>query len=116
METKILLNSVISDATKGARFLSTDLKYHFLQTLMTEAEYMRVPCRNFPQDIRDHYNLDQLVTKHGYIVIKIKKAMCGLKQAAILAYQHIKNTLLYQEHTATAWILPSNRHSWVIKA
>ena len=32
METKILLNSVISDAQQGARFLSADLKDHFLQT------------------------------------------------------------------------------------
>ena len=64
METKILLNSVISDAAKGARFFSSDLKDHFLQTPIPEAEYLRVPY-SFPQDIRDHYNLDQLVTKDG---------------------------------------------------
>ena len=93
METKILLNSVISDAHKGARFLSADLKDHFLQTPMPEAEYMKIPYNKFPEDIREFYNLSTLVSKDGYIFIKVKKAMYGLKQAAILAYRHIKNTL-----------------------
>ena len=47
----------------------------------------------FPPDIREYYNRHKIVTKDGYIFIRIKKAMYGLKQAAILAYKHIKNTL-----------------------
>jgi len=34
LETKILLNSVISDADRGARFMSADMKYHYLMTPM----------------------------------------------------------------------------------
>ena len=30
LESKILLNSVISDANKGARFVSEDIKDHFI--------------------------------------------------------------------------------------
>ena len=33
-ETKILLNSIISDVDKGARFASMDLKDMFLHTIM----------------------------------------------------------------------------------
>ena len=96
LETKILLNSVISDAHKGARFMSADLKDHFLSTPMSNSEYMRVPYHRLPQDIKDTYNLDTIVTPDNYVYIKINKGMYGLKQAAILAYQHIKNALSLQ--------------------
>ena len=36
LETKLILNSTISDAHKGARFLSADLKDHFLASPMEE--------------------------------------------------------------------------------
>ena len=42
LETKILLNSVISDADKGARFMCADIKDHFLATPIDHPEYMRV--------------------------------------------------------------------------
>ena len=93
METKLLINSVISDAKKGARFMSADLKEFFLNTPMERAEYMRVHYHHIPQDIRTRYNLDEKVNKQGYIYIKIKKGMYGLKQAAILAYDYLKNHL-----------------------
>ena len=92
LETKILANSVISDAHKGARFMSLDLKDFFLSTPMGTAEYMRIPVRYLPQDIIDKYNL---ATKlhNGYIYCRIKKGMYGLKQAAILAYKQLKKNL-----------------------
>ena len=43
LETKILLNSIISDAKRGARFMSLDLKDCFLATPMNRPEYMKVP-------------------------------------------------------------------------
>ena len=73
--------------------MSADLKDHFLSTPMSNSEYMRVPYNHIPQDIKVKYNLDSIVTTDNYIYIKINKGMFGLKHAAILAYQHIKNTL-----------------------
>ena len=89
VETKILLNSVISDAHKGARFMSLDLKDFFLATLMATPEYMKVPFKYFPQDVVPTYNLQTKVSSTGYIYVKIVKRMYGLKQAAILAYQQL---------------------------
>ena len=86
LETKLLFNSVISDAKNGARFASMDLKDMFLQTHMKEPEYMKMAFKYFPEDIRQKYNLYDLV-HDGYIYIKIKKGMYGLKQAALLAYK-----------------------------
>ena len=93
LETKLILNSTISDASKGARFLCADLKDHFLASPMKNPEYMRIRYKYFPEDMRIQYSLDTLVTPDGYIYIKIKKGMYGLKQAAILAYEHLVNQL-----------------------
>ena len=71
IETKILVNSTISDAPKGARFMSANLKDYFLATPMGRAEYMRVKLKYFPPDIIQHYNLLTLVAPDGYIYIKI---------------------------------------------
>ena len=51
LETKILLNSVISDAKRGARFMSLDLKDFFLMSPMPVPEFMKIHIKNFPPDI-----------------------------------------------------------------
>ena len=60
LETKLLFNSVISDAKKGARFASMDLMDMFLRTKMKDPEYMKVPLKYFPLEIRQKYGLEQL--------------------------------------------------------
>ena len=92
LETKLLFNSVISDAKEGARFCSMDLKDMFLHTPMREPEYMKVPFKYFPEDVRQKYNLYSKV-HNGFIYIKIKKGMYGLKQAALLAYEFLSAIL-----------------------
>lgn len=92
LETKILLNSVISDAKKGARFMSLDLKDFFLMSPMPDAEYMKIPTKYLPQDIINRYSLTEKIHK-GYVYCKIKKGMYGLKQAAILAFENLKKNL-----------------------
>ena len=47
IDTKIIVNSVISDANKGARFLGADLKDFFLGSKMDKPEYMRIPFEIF---------------------------------------------------------------------
>lgn len=108
LETKILLNSVISDAPQGARFISLDLKDYFLASPMKTPEYMKVLISKFPPDIIHRYKLHSLATKEGFIYIKIKKGMYGLRQAAILAYEQlVKFMRLYgyhpEKHTVGLW-------------
>ena len=86
METKLLVNSTISDATNGARFVSADTKSYFLATPMAKAEYMKVQYKNIPEDICQQYQLHKKVTSDSCIYIRIKKGIHGLKHAAILAY------------------------------
>lgn len=92
LETKILLNSVISDTRKGARFMSLDLKDFFLTSPMPDAEYMKIPTKYLPQDIINRYSLTDKIHK-GYVYCKIEKGMYGLKQAAILAFENLKKYL-----------------------
>jgi len=40
LETKLLLNSTISDANKEARFILADIKDHFLVIPIRNSEYM----------------------------------------------------------------------------
>ena len=83
LDTKMIINSTISDSKRSA-----DLKDHFLASPMNRPEYMKIPYKYFPDDIIQKYNLQNKVS-NGYIYIKIKKGMYGLKQAALLAYNKL---------------------------
>ena len=74
VETKLTLNSTISDAHRGTHFMSADLKDFFLATTMAEPEYMRIHYRYFPQEIREQYDLESKVAADGYIYVKKKRA------------------------------------------
>jgi hypothetical protein len=98
LESKLIINSTISDADKGARFLTADLKDHFLASPMETAEFMRMKCKCFPEAIRQQCNLGGFVSPDGHICIKIKKGMHGLKQVAMLAHKHLVNQLAPHGH------------------
>ena len=93
LETKLILNSTISDAIHGARLMRADLKDYFLATFMANPEFMKIHYKYFPEYIRIKYELDSKLSSDRYIYIKIKKGMYGLKQAAVLAYTHLINNL-----------------------
>ena len=42
VETKLMINSTISDVWKGAKFMCLDIKDHFYATSMIGNEYMKV--------------------------------------------------------------------------
>ena len=60
---------------------------------MKEPEFMRIHYKYLPEDIRQRYNLDSKVAADGYIYIKIKRGMYGLKQAALLAHEQLVKNL-----------------------
>ena len=93
LETKLLLNSTISDASKGARFMTLDIKDFFLQTFMERPEYMRIHSEYFFQDMKNKYHIPSLIAGYGFVYYKIKRGMYGLKQAARLAYDNLVTNL-----------------------
>ena len=79
LETKLIVNSVISDAKQGARFMSLDLKDFFLASPMARPEYMRIALKHLPEDIIVRYKLREIATPDGFVYIQINKGMYGLK-------------------------------------
>ena len=59
---------------------------------MADPEFIRVPMKHIPPDVKNKHNVYNLVT-NGWVYIKIQKVMPGLKQAATLACQHLKKHL-----------------------
>ena len=60
LEVKLLFNGVLSDADKGARFISVGLKDSFLQSFLEEPEYIQIHSKYFLPDIRSKYTIEFL--------------------------------------------------------
>ena len=56
---------------------------------MKTFEYIKIPFRWIPEEIRQQYNLYDLVEPDGYVYCEVRKGMYGLKQAARLAFDNL---------------------------
>jgi hypothetical protein len=54
-DSKIHINSTISDAKKGARYMVMDIKNFFLGTPLHYFQYLRIHASMIPQEIFDEY-------------------------------------------------------------
>lgn len=77
LETNLLVNSTISDAQYGARFLYADIVNYFLVIPMARTEYTKVKTEFLPRDIIEMYNLDERTNDDGVLFIAIDKGMYG---------------------------------------
>lgn len=90
LDTKVILNSTISDHKKyGSKFCTVDIKDFFLQTMLDIPEYIRIHKKYFTQDFIQAYDMHHIPDNDGYVYCEINKGMYGLKQAAILAYNQL---------------------------
>ena len=80
---KIHANSTIS--TKGARYMTGDIKNFYLGTAMKKFEYAKYHRKNIPQEFIDLNNLEPLFDENDWIYMEIQRGMYGLKQAGKLA-------------------------------
>ena len=80
-------------STPGANFMSIDIKNFYFHTPMPRYEYMRLKLSDLPDDVIRHYNLENIVTKDGYIYTELSIGMYGLPAAGILAQQLLENSL-----------------------
>jgi hypothetical protein len=97
LETKLIINSTISDVERGAPFLlCADLKDHFLASHMKTQEFMRIKYKYFPKAIRKTVQSRSFPCPGWLYLHSNQKGMYGLKQAAILVYQHLVNQLAPQ--------------------
>ena len=54
---------------------------------------MRLKLRDLPDDVIRYYNLENILTKDGYIYTEIRRGMYGLPVAGILAKQLLEKRL-----------------------
>ena len=73
---KILLNSVIS--TRGAKFMSIDIKNFYLATPMERYEYLKLKLCDIPEEIINEYNLLNIATPDKLVYVEVRKGMYGL--------------------------------------
>jgi hypothetical protein len=105
VSSKIICNSVIS--TKDACFAGASIKNMYLETPLDQFEYMKIPIALLPDNIIDHYQLQEKVLD-GYVYMEICKGMYGLLQAGSLANKLLKEQLAHhgyfeQPHTPGLW-------------
>ena len=111
LTVKMLLNSIIS--TKGAKFMSIDIKNFYLNTPMARYKYMRLKIVELPQDFIDEYKLHDKTTKYGYLYLEIPRGMYGLPQAGILAQKILEKKKLNAKGYRQSGICPGFwKHDW----
>ena len=90
LTVKLLLNSVIS--TPGAKFMSLDISNFYLMTPMEDYEYIRMDLRDFPDDIIELYNLNE-IAREGRVYVEARRCIYGLPQSGILANRYLEKRL-----------------------
>jgi hypothetical protein len=103
---KILINSTLY--TEDAAMMMMDIKHYYIGTPLPRFEYMKMLLSRFPEEIIQKYNLNALAVD-GWVYIKIRKGMYGLKQAVLLANQVRKTRLAPfgyypARHTPGIWL------------
>ena len=91
LDAKLHINSVISDAKHGARYLTLDIKNFYLGTPMKYFQYIRVKREVIPQEVMDEYNFT--IEPDGHAYFEIRRGMYGLKEAGIIAFQQLVQKL-----------------------
>lgn len=91
LTVKMLLNSVIS--TRGARFMTIDIKDFYLNTPMDRPEFLGIKIANFPDDVIGHYKLKDKVDAKGNLNVKCVKGMHGLPHAGIIVQKLLEERL-----------------------
>ena len=86
---KLHINSTISDAKKGARYLVVDIKNFYLGTPMNYYQYLRVKPDDIPQEIYNDPQYDIVVESDGYVYLEIRKGMYGLKEAGLITFNRL---------------------------
>ena len=89
--SKLHINSTISNAHKGARYLGIDITNFYLGTGMPYYQYMCIHLSKIPQEIKNEYKY--VISANGIVYLEICKGMYGLKEADVLALNQLFKSL-----------------------
>ena len=88
---KLLVNSIVS--TKNAKMVTMDLKDFYLNTPMERPEFIRIKMSDIPEDVVQHYKLQDTAEADGYVYCRVEKGMYGLPQSGIIAQDLLEERL-----------------------
>lgn len=113
---KLFFNSVLS--SPNTRFVTCDIENFYLNNLLPDPEYMKLPIEIIPNEIINLYNLSSLI-HNQYLYLQINKGIYGLKKDGSIAYQALKQHLLPfgffpTRHTPGLWIHTSRPISFCL--
>ena len=80
--TKIVFNSILS--TLDAKFMTIYISNMYLNMTLQEYQYMQFNINMIPQEVIDHYNLQNKVTEDRWVYCEICKTIYGLKESGKL--------------------------------
>jgi hypothetical protein len=89
LDAKLHINSTISDAHKGARYLGIDIKNYYLGTPLKYYQYIHVLAKRIPQEVWDDPRYAPHIEPDGFVNLEICRGMYGLKEAGILAFEQL---------------------------
>ena len=92
LNAKLHINSTISDADKGARYLTMDIKKFYLGSPLTYFQYLRVHSSLIPDEILAEYP-EIIAERDGYVYFEIRKGIYGLKEAGLIAFTTLVKNL-----------------------
>ncbi len=89
--SKLMWNIILS--TKGAKYMSLDIKNFYLTAALDRYKYMKMPILLFSEWTIKQYDLQKYIY-NGFIYLKMRRAVWGLPQAGILANKLLRKRLL----------------------
>ncbi len=104
LTVKLLMNSIII-SIQGAKFMTMDIKYFYLNTPMARYKYMQLKILDMPDNVIEHYKLCDIVTPDGHIYCEIQMGMYGLPQAGIIVQELLADRLKQHGYTQSKTML-----------
>jgi hypothetical protein len=89
LAAKVHINSATSDAKRGACHMGIDIKNYYLGAPASSCLCMRVPIWCIPQEVWDDPNHDIHIADDGYVYLEIRRGLCALKEAGVLAFNQL---------------------------
>ena len=75
---------------------------YYLNNLMANYQYMRINLKDIPNKVIAEYSLLPFADSSGYVYVKIRKGMYGLKESGIIAYKRLVRNLQPQGYAPVA--------------
>ena len=107
--SKIHINSIISDAHIGDRYLGIEISNFYLSTNVPYHQYMQVHPSKILKEIWDEYDIN--IAPDGFVYLEIRKGMYGLKESGVLEF----NKLLKATAPHVYKTMPNTTGLWIHK-